>query len=78
MTTYTYRNAEDLAERAVDLTVGNWDNIIECSSEIRDDMLSAMVDVGYARCMIASDWPVTDEAFRDVVDSLQQYIESFI
>lgn len=78
MTTYTYRNAEDLAERAVDLTVRSWDDITECSSEIRDEMLSAMVDVGYARCMVATDWPVTDEAFRDVVDSLQRYNESFI
>lgn len=78
MSNYTYRNAEDLAERAVDYTTMHWDAIIAQGDMHRDNLLSAMVDVGYARCMIATDWPVTDEAFRSVVDSLQEYIESFI
>ena len=78
MSNYTYREAEDLAERAVDLTVRHWDDIAECSSAIRDELLSAMIDVGYVRCMIATDWPITDEAFRSVVDSLQEYNDSFI
>lgn len=77
MTTYTYSNAEELAERSVDYTMMNWD-VITAQGEIhRDRVLSAMVDVGYARCMIASEWATTDEAFRDVVDSLQEYAESF-
>ena len=77
--TYTYRNAEDLAERCVSLTVNNWDALYNDmhDSGLRDSMLSAMADVGYIRCMMATDWPETDEVFRDVVDSLQEYVDSF-